>query len=1043
MDQSIDHALLRAAHLLLLAGIALWFLDAGLGPSTVASAIFALAGLFLSVGTLRQRLSGGLYSWVQALIVTGAVLTLDLDGWGTGSSQFLITAISVLAMAAFAGAAFWVPIIGYIIYSAGLFVLTVQSEPTNLGYQIDFAVRGVVLGGFLLLVTHTWKQRIKGLCTERESVRSFGRALLLSALFPGVMLPLQLSLEAPTPGIVRDTLMGFLMLAGLGLFFYRRQKLSGAVRWGITLLYSIGFIVSLINVGSLALPVVFLSVPIAFMLMGRVYAIGISLAVVMLPLSLSQIHLFDLPAERALQALYAGVVIVGLLAYLGERIKSSEQLLPRGLLFERDFWIRFSQVNALFYVLFLVAMAPLLEEVYISQQSQFAESLLLPTGVAVMLSLFLGFLAGRSAVEHQTLRDVREKQQESIDALLAAQNRLDRVATNANVVFLNIDIKTDLITSNSLWRERWNFAEGEQVRFADFKAMMSPQAGKIFKDAIDKVLRTKAACEVTFESQRKGPNWARLHFSPQLDKFDEVVGIEITNVDITKEVLAKQELAAANAELNQTLERQREMFAVIGHELRTPVASIDMLLRDDETTPDQKLGMIGEINQGLLGVLDDLRVVVSPERVNKVSNEVVSPKKLIMRTLGPMASLLQKGGIKLNLDLGDSTQAFEFNAQALRRLVNNLVKNAVVHAGADNIWIRLESLPHQSYSQSFLLTIEDDGKGVSKQFEDQMFKAFSRGETDADGTGLGLHICKELAQLLRGTIKYQPSPKGGAAFVVEFTLDLAIPEKQLNHKAASVEAGVPEAASKASKSFDLSMKGLRVLVAEDEQLLRMLTTKQLVKKGAQVVACEDGSAALKAYRAGEFDLVLTDIMMPVMDGYGLTQALRQEGYQGPIFGVTAAVVGDETQRLLDAGANLVMEKPLRSAKLEQACSDFESLKPRVPRAIVVDDDPVTLTHLSMKLSEMGVECICYEHETEAFAALRSEHFDAIILDVHLRDRSALDLVPHIRSVTSAPVLFVTADESAETRKRVEQIKDALIFLKSDIGKLTEYIQEAV
>lgn len=120
------------------------------------------------------------------------------------------------------------------------------------------------------------------------------------------------------------------------------------------------------------------------------------------------------------------------------------------------------------------------------------------------------------------------------------------------------------------------------------------------------------------------------------------MGIEITNVDITKEVLAKQELAAANAELNQTLERQREMFAVIGHELRTPVASIDMLLRDDETTPDQKLGMIGEINQGLLGVLDDLRVVVSPERVNKVSNEVVSPKKLIMRTLGPMASLLQK-----------------------------------------------------------------------------------------------------------------------------------------------------------------------------------------------------------------------------------------------------------------------------------------------------------------------------------------------------------------------------------------------------------------
>lgn len=1043
MVRVVNHALLRTAYLLILSGVAIWFAESLRPVSMIASAVLAITGLLFSTRHICPRFTIEQYAWGQAVVVTTSILAFGSNDSSANNFQFLITAFSIVAMAAFASRHAWIPLSGYVVYSTTLLFDTFVSAPVNLGYQLDYAMRGVVLGGFVLLVVTLLKQRIDVRLGEQKTLQSLGRALLLCSIFPALMLPLQLSLEDTMSAIIPDTMMGFLLMSGLGLLFYRRKTLSDSARWGITLFYGIGFVVSLSNVGGLALPVVFLTIPIAFALVGRVYAIGISLAVVMLPLSLSQLSLFDLSSDRAFQALFAGFVIVGLFVYLAERDKTLDQLMPSSLLAQKLFWVRYGQINALCYVLFVVAMAPLLEEVYVSQRSQFAETLLLPTVVGLVLFQFLGFFAGRSAVEREAMLDAQERQKQSINDLQSAQQQLDRVASNANIVFLRIDLKTDLITSNRLWRERWDFSEGQQISFAHFKTMMSPKVEKIFADHIDKVTKSKTACEVTFESKLKGPNWARLYFSPELDQCGEVVGIEITNVDITKEVQAKQELAAANTELSQTLERQREMFAVIGHELRTPVASIDMLLQDEETTSDQKLDMISEITRGLLGVLDDLRVVVSPERVLKVSNEAVSPRKLIMRTLGPMTGLLEKGGLKLNLDLEESAEQCEFNAQALRRLVNNLVKNAVVHAQASNIWIQLRRSPEESYSQTYRLTVEDDGIGVSEAFEEHLFSAFSRGNTKADGTGLGLHICRELAGLLNGTIKYAASPRGGAAFIVEFTLDLAIPKKRLKQSSDMAENPATKGAIAVAQRSVGSMKGLKVLVAEDEQLLRILTAKQLSKMGAEVVACEDGSAALKAFRSADFDLVLTDIMMPVMDGYGLTRALRQEGYQGPIFGVTAAVVGDETQRLLDAGANLVLEKPLRSARLEQACADFESLKPSAPRVIVVDDDPVTLTYIKMRLSERHVDCVCFENEAEAFEALRSEHFDAIVLDVHLRNRNALDLMPHIRSVSSAPVLFVTADESEQTRERVGQIKDALFFLKSDLNKLTEFLEVAV
>ena len=109
---------------------------------------------------------------------------------------------------------------------------------------------------------------------------------------------------------------------------------------------------------------------------------------------------------------------------------------------------------------------------------------------------------------------------------------------------------------------------------------------------------------------------------------------------------------------------------------------------------------------------------------------------------------------------------------------------------------------------------------------------------------------------------------------------------------------------------DKVAKLMRVLYAEDQKTLQMLTTALLKKQGAQVVLANDGAEALELFETQDFDFVLTDIMMPNLDGYGLTQALRKNGYRNKIIGLTAATIGLETDQLLAAGADATLSKPV-------------------------------------------------------------------------------------------------------------------------------------
>jgi CheY-like chemotaxis protein len=246
----------------------------------------------------------------------------------------------------------------------------------------------------------------------------------------------------------------------------------------------------------------------------------------------------------------------------------------------------------------------------------------------------------------------------------------------------------------------------------------------------------------------------------------------------------------------------------------------------------------------------------------------------------------------------------KFNVQLVRQIVTNLVKNASIHSGASEIVLRLSASEQSGEMWMVFVQVEDNGRGIAASDQEKMFDAFARGSTQADGTGLGLYIARENANQLGGDLTYQLREGGGSVFTLSFEA------KQV----AKVEA--PEV----EHALSASIQGKQVLLAEDNQTIQMITQIILQNGGASVEIADDGVEALALVKESpdKYDFVITDIMMPNMNGYELTRELREFGFSKPIIGVTAAVIGEESDELLAMGADQVIEKPVDLPKLNAA-----------------------------------------------------------------------------------------------------------------------------
>lgn len=501
------------------------------------------------------------------------------------------------------------------------------------------------------------------------------------------------------------------------------------------------------------------------------------------------------------------------------------------------------------------------------------------------------------------LLDVTERQQQykEIENLsLKLENAVDVAKLG---LFESVD--GQIVECNAAFRELLEFPEALHPAPSrdEFISRLHVDDRPLFKDLVVRVMQSEG--NFRFEQELRtlrptlGPGAILYRAAKRVSPEGGLL--------VTGAVFDISSIRDAEQQLRGALAKQEQLFAIIGHELRTPAAALKMLLDEQGVAQQEPYGgTIDETMHHLLDVLDDMRIVTNPSLLGDAPEVPGKVPSVITGVLPSLKRLLDEANLEVSVEVSESAKPpCMLREQLLRQISLNLIKNCALHANASTLEISLAA-EGQGAERLFEIRFADNGKGIASDLVAELFEPFERGDTQADGTGLGLHVSQTFArELMKGDLRYEDTPGGGATFVLTARFTIANPDLL---DLAHVE------------ERDLhpnELRGMRILLAEDSTVLRMTSTKALTKQGAEVVEAIDGLQALNLFKESPPDLVLTDIFMPNMDGYELTQNIRALGYTGPIIGVSAAVVGKETEKLKHCGADLVMAKPINIETLRE------------------------------------------------------------------------------------------------------------------------------
>ncbi len=363
-----------------------------------------------------------------------------------------------------------------------------------------------------------------------------------------------------------------------------------------------------------------------------------------------------------------------------------------------------------------------------------------------------------------------------------------------------------------------------------------------------------------------------------------------------------------------------QFIANVSHEIRTPlngVLGMAQILAASGLSDQQRerVDVIHSSGEVLLSILNDvldfskieagkLDLEATPFDLVKIVGDIQAAFSAVAASKNLKLNLRLEGERVGELRLGDPTR--------VRQIVSNLVSNALkfTETGAVEIII---SCP----DEGVVISVRDTGIGIPEHKLSKLFGKFEQIDASTTrrfgGTGLGLSICHELCRLMGGQIVVESQFGTGSTFTVHLPLQ----------RASTLEGPPSREKARACNDGDATTGDLRVLAAEDNKINQLVLTTFLHQMGVTLTMVEDGALAVAAWRSGEFDLIMMDMQMPVMDGLTAVRAIRAaEGLssraRSPIIALTADVMSHHLEDYRLAGIDAVVAKPIQFAELAQA-----------------------------------------------------------------------------------------------------------------------------
>lgn len=392
--------------------------------------------------------------------------------------------------------------------------------------------------------------------------------------------------------------------------------------------------------------------------------------------------------------------------------------------------------------------------------------------------------------------------------------------------------------------------------------------------------------------------------------------------------LAVQAAASRRAE-QRAMEEQAanraksEFLATISHEIRSPMNAVlgfTALLKGTELTPEQRdhVNTIAQGSESLIALIDD---VLDFSKI-EAGHVTLDPQPVSVESIvTDVCRLFEPAARAKSVHLGwsfapDVPPVVLVDPLRLRQILVNLVGNAVKFTAEGSVMVMVSTVPAPGGVRArcrLRLAVRDTGIGIAPEAQARLFRRFSQAEASTarryGGSGLGLAITRRLAELMDGTVTLQSVPGEGSEFAAEIFVEVVDPAVL----ASPASAPGPKPAVSPS---------LRVLVAEDDHRNRQLAIRMLEKDGHRTDSAADGHEAVARCAAGKFDVILMDVEMPELDGFGATREIRAQeasgGHRPYIIAVTAHARPEDRDRCLAAGMDDYLSKPISRAELRAA-----------------------------------------------------------------------------------------------------------------------------
>lgn len=413
-------------------------------------------------------------------------------------------------------------------------------------------------------------------------------------------------------------------------------------------------------------------------------------------------------------------------------------------------------------------------------------------------------------------------------------------------------------------------------------------------------------------------NWTEVEYA-LLRSFTGTIASAIERSQMEKEL--EHSIAAAEA----ANIAKRNFLANMSHEIRTPFSGVlgmvELLGRTNLTKEQNEyVGHINSSARSLLNIIDDILDISKIEAGTlQLSPDIFEVRSSVDKAMLTFQSEAVDKGLVFKWKVDDRVPEFLFgDFNKIRQVIINLVGNAIKYTSDGYVRFTVTASkqgPHMVLA-SFL--VEDSGIGIPKEQQKSVFEPFTQADDTISrqfgGTGLGLFICKNLVELMDGEISLKSIHGQGTS--VTFNIPLLAAEGFKD--TATAETNDIEAAE--DKDIELR-QGLKynILVAEDEEVNRLIIRRILEKEGHSVQLVTNGLEALEAIKDQSFDLVLMDIQMPLLDGYAATKAIRDlerdQKQKTPIVALTAHAMTGDREKSIAAGMNYHLTKPLQKETL--------------------------------------------------------------------------------------------------------------------------------